>query len=241
MGNQRVEWVGGLVSMPGYVTGEGEPYRPELLVWLGPNGAVLGSEVAKPGEALGRAVESLRKTFDEPMYGRPHRPERLRVASAELAAALRAGQVEVDIVCGPTPELDEVSTALREHLQDDSVLSYLSPDVSSDAVSAFFEAAADLYRMKPWHVLPRAECPISVSIEALGLRNAALTVIGQLGESLGLVVHEDADAFDDYLDAADAFARGESVEPPSHFSLNFVRGAELQPSLRKEVYDRDAR
>ncbi|HET8937656.1 MAG TPA: helix-turn-helix domain-containing protein [Polyangiales bacterium] len=28
-----------------------------------------------------------------------HKPERLRVASAELAAALRAGQVEVEIVC----------------------------------------------------------------------------------------------------------------------------------------------
>jgi hypothetical protein len=23
-----IEWVGGLVSMPAYVTGEGDPYRP---------------------------------------------------------------------------------------------------------------------------------------------------------------------------------------------------------------------
>jgi hypothetical protein len=26
----------GLVSMPAYVTGEGEPYRPESLLWMGP-------------------------------------------------------------------------------------------------------------------------------------------------------------------------------------------------------------
>lgn len=27
----EIEWVGGIVSMPMYVTGEGEPYRPEAL------------------------------------------------------------------------------------------------------------------------------------------------------------------------------------------------------------------
>lgn len=36
-----IEWVGGLVSMPTYVTGEGEPYRPEALFWMSASGAVL--------------------------------------------------------------------------------------------------------------------------------------------------------------------------------------------------------
>ena len=26
-----IDWVGGIVSLPGHVTGEGEPYRPELI------------------------------------------------------------------------------------------------------------------------------------------------------------------------------------------------------------------
>jgi hypothetical protein len=30
-----IEWVGGLVEMPAYVIGEGEPYRPETLLWMG--------------------------------------------------------------------------------------------------------------------------------------------------------------------------------------------------------------
>ena len=44
-----IEWVGGLVSMPAYVTGEGEPYRPEVLLWMSGDGIVLGTTTAKPG------------------------------------------------------------------------------------------------------------------------------------------------------------------------------------------------
>ena len=36
--------------MPAYVTGEGEPYRPETLFWMSAEGAVLGHTVGRPGE-----------------------------------------------------------------------------------------------------------------------------------------------------------------------------------------------
>jgi hypothetical protein len=36
-----VEWVGGVFPLPAYVTGEGGPYRPETLVWMGASGVVL--------------------------------------------------------------------------------------------------------------------------------------------------------------------------------------------------------
>ena len=64
-----IEWVGGLVSMPAYVTGEGEPYRPEALFWMGAEGAVLGHAVGKPGELVGLACESLRSLgrYAEPL------------------------------------------------------------------------------------------------------------------------------------------------------------------------------
>lgn len=41
-----IEWIGGTVAMPAYVTGEGEPYRPEALFWMGADGAILGSTSA---------------------------------------------------------------------------------------------------------------------------------------------------------------------------------------------------
>ncbi|MGO8996658.1 MAG: hypothetical protein ACLQVI_25365 [Polyangiaceae bacterium] len=43
-----VEWVGGRFRLPSYVT-EGEPYRPELAIWLEvPSGLVVGHAVAPP-------------------------------------------------------------------------------------------------------------------------------------------------------------------------------------------------
>ncbi|MEO7731497.1 MAG: hypothetical protein ABIY55_11030, partial [Kofleriaceae bacterium] len=86
-----IEWVGGLASMPAYITGEGDPYRPDMLIWMSADGAVLGHESGKPGSLLGLACESLRSTIERPIFGQPHAPQRVRVASRELAEALRAG------------------------------------------------------------------------------------------------------------------------------------------------------
>ncbi|MDH5494046.1 MAG: hypothetical protein OEY14_19000, partial [Myxococcales bacterium] len=111
-----IEWIGGTVAMNAYITGEGEPYRPEALFWMGADGAILGSTVAKPGDLLPMASESLQSTIEQPSYGRPHRPTRVRVAAAELAEALRAGHPRLEIVCAPTPELDEVFAKMNEQM-----------------------------------------------------------------------------------------------------------------------------
>lgn len=112
--------MGGIVSMPAYVTGEGDPYRPETLFWMGAEGAVLGHTVGKPGELVRLARESLRSTIAQPMFGRPHAPDRVRVASPELAEVLRAGQSGIEVVCAPTPEIDAVFAAMRERMNDDA-------------------------------------------------------------------------------------------------------------------------
>ena len=232
-----IEWIGGTVLMPAYVTGEGEPYRPEALFWMGAEGAILGSTVVKPGELLPMASESLRSAIDEPMYGRPHAPTRLRVASAELADALREGHPGIDIVCAPTPELDEMLDMMREKMNEDGATkqSYLSPDIGPEAVASFFQAAAALFRAKPWKVVPSDQSLFSVTIEKLGVRDAAMSVIGQMGQSMGLVLFSSLDDFEAYLDAADAMQHGEEPEMPAHFALNFERGADLAPVLRKEI------
>ncbi len=232
-----IEWIGGINSIPAYVTGEGEPYRPEALFWMGAEGAILGSTLAKSGELLGMACESLQSTIEEPMYGRPHTPTRVRVASPELADTLRAGHPGVEVVCAPTPELDEMLALMREKMGEDGATeqSYLSPDIGPEAVASFFSAAAGLFRAKPWKVVPSDQSLFSVTIEELGLRDAAMSVIGQMGQSLGLVLFSGLDDFEAYLDAADAMEHGEEPEMPPHFALNFERGAELGAELRKEI------
>jgi len=232
-----IEWVGGIVAMPAYVTGEGEPYRPETLLWMSAEGAVLGHTVGKPGELVELACASLRSTIEQPMFGRPHAPDRVRVASPELAEALRAGQPDLEVVCGPTPEIDAVFAAMRERMNDDAETeqSYLSPDVGPGAVGAFFRAAAALFRAKPWKTVPSDQSLFAVSIETLGVTDAALSVIGLMGQSLGLILFSGNDDFEAYLEAADAMEHGDEPTMPPHFALNFERGAELSAALRKEI------
>lgn len=230
------EWVGGLISMPAYVTGEGEPYRPEALFWIGADGAVLGHAVGRPGQVVDLACESLRTAIARPLTGRPHAPARVRVASPDLADALRSGHPAVQIVCAPTPEIDALFAAMRDGIGDgEGDQSYLSPGVGPAAVAAFFRAAAALFRAEPWKTVPDDQSLFSVTIEKLGVRDAALSVIGQMGQNLGLVLFSSIDDFEAYLDAADAMEHGEEPRLPQHVALSFERGAELSAALRQEI------
>jgi hypothetical protein len=232
-----VEWVGGLFSTPGYAMGEGEPYRPEGLCWMGADGKVLGWAIGKPGELLDTAGKSLQSAIERPMVGRAHAPARVRVASPDLADVLRTAHPSIDIVCAPTPEIDAMVELMRQKLGQDAEApeTYFTPEVDADAVASLFRAAAALFRAKPWKVVPDDRCLFSVTIDKLDVRNAVMCVIGQLGESRALVLFTSLDDFEAFLDAAGAIERGEKPAMPGHFSLNFERGADLAPALRKEI------
>jgi hypothetical protein len=230
--------VGGIVAMPAYVTGEGEPYRPRMLLWMIPGGPVLGTTMDRAeGPLLRTAGERLRSAIEAPMVPGAPAPVRVRVASPELADALRGTRPQLEIVCAPTPELDDVIASMRQHLDGDAETeqSYLDSDVGPDAVGAFFRAAAALYRAKPWKVVPDDTSILALTIEKLGVENAVVSVIGQMGRSHGVIVFRSHDDFETFLDAADAVERGETPAMPPHFSINFERGADMTAALRKEV------
>ncbi len=229
------EWFGGVVSMPAYVMGEGEAYRPDVLVWANHEDGVVGFEATRPGDPLDAAVECFRRATRAPLAGRPHVPARVRVASAELAAALgEALRGETRVVCAPTPEIDHLAESMREFmkLNPASEPSYVGGDVDAAMVAAFFDAAADLHRAAPWKVLPGDAHVLSLTIEALDVRDYAVSVIGQSGESFGVLLFATLERFEELLDVA------EESQPrvvPPHFAINFERGAEVEPALRKEI------
>lgn len=231
-----IEWVGGLVTLPGFVTGEGEPYRPEALLWVDAAGSVLGMHVDKPGAALAQAPSSLQETMQHPMWGQPHMPTQVRVALPELATVLREQHPSIEFLCAPTPEIDAVLSAMSADMAEraSQQRSYLASDITAEMVAALFRATAGLFRAQPWAAAPGDAC-ISVSIESLGLRDAALSIIGQLGESFGFILFRSIEDHQSFMQAAARIERGERPALPPHLALNFERGAEMGNSLRKEI------
>jgi hypothetical protein len=231
----EIEWVGGTTLLPAYVTGEGEPYRPEALLWIGADGKILGTELVESGRMLEVVTGALQSTIARPAYGRPHRPTRVRVASSELASVLREAFPAIDVVCAPTPEVDELVTAMHAHLNEGGPApSYLAEDIPPDAVAALFRAMAGLHRAAPWTVVPGNSCA-AVTIDGLGLREAAFSVIGQMGESFGVILFSGIDDFEKFADAGQTMEEGGEPAMPSYFAINFDADHEFPPELREEI------
>jgi hypothetical protein len=238
--DHRPEWVGGIVTLPSYVTEGDKTYRPSVILWIdAATEMILGTSVIDPQDALAAAGANLRDTAQSLKAGGPVLPGRVRVATSELAEALRRGPIDgVEIVCAPTPELDRVIDSLLEHFAGDGAerqLSYLEGDVTAEAAAAMFRAAARLYRTKPWHVIPSDNHLIGVTSESLGLRDAVVSVIGQAGKVHGFALFASLDDFDQFGDASDAIERGEPPTFPCHMALTYVRRAEVGPGLLDEI------
>ena len=232
-----IEWVTGIISLPGYVTGEGESYRPDVLIWIEQNGLVIGMDTAKPGVLIHRIAAQFRQVTRHPMIGPAHLPTRVRVASPEIAEALRAALGDtLDIVCAPTPEIDNIFASMLERMNEESgTQTYLTPGISKGAMAGFFRAAAELFRAKPWTIVPDDTSLLSITIDAFEVGDGVISTIGQAGESHGVIFFADITDFDAYLEAAAATERGEEPEMPSHFAINFDSDAELAPAALAEI------
>lgn len=234
-----IEWVGGMAILPTEVSGEETgPFRPEVMVWLGADGMVLGTTIGKPGELLPQACETLEKAIQAPLTGSSHAPARVRVASPELAQVLREGNPLLEVVCAPTPELDEVMEALASQLEEreSQTASYLSGQTDPAAVASLFGAAAELFRAAPWRHLPPDDGLCAVTIEALELQDAVVSIVGQAGPHPGFLVFDSMSDLEAYIDVGEGMAEGESPEGfPPHIALSFEALAALSPQAQAEI------
>jgi len=234
------EWIGGLVQVPAYATGDGAPYRPEALFWLDASGTVCAAQVAKPGELLSLAAEILQETIakmkaEGTLATRP--PTRVRVASAQLAAALREALPALEVVCAATPEVDALLDQMHQQFAEDAVLeqTYLSEEADVVGMSELFAAAAALYRAAPWESALVDHAYLFVTIKQLDLHAAVLALTGTPGRSPGIVLLASLAHYSAYCEALPQLARGGRPVLPRQLALNFERGAELSPSQRKEI------
>lgn len=234
------EWVGGRVVSPFYIT-EGTPYRPELILWLElPEGVVVHFEFGDRRKTPASFGATLLKAMESPMSGPKRRPATVRVGDAQLAAEVRQVLPDVRIVEAPTPELDQVVELMSEATSDDEDRedpSYFENGrIGVEAIEALFGAAKLLYHVAPWKVAGDSQL-LRVDIPAYSVEGACLSIIGALGQSVGLILFPSIEGFERFLENADApHPPGAPIDlGTTTLSLNFETGSDLPPSMRWEA------
>lgn len=193
-------WQGGLVPIPGWVTGEGsEPYRPLLAIWIARHSHKLHlGEMQRPDEASpDAAVGALLAFALESEYG-GYRPGRVEVADAELADQLTDLLSSANIQVRLVKQLDLVDEAMEDMAEAmDSTSSALpSPledsDVTPLALKSFAAAAAAYYEAAPWQYLVDIDLiEVEQPLAPPGFRYC--TVLGAGGTMFGLTFYRSVD------------------------------------------------
>ena len=241
---QRVgsEWVGGLLSPPFFITDREEPYRPGLVVWMDVrDGVVVGHDVVGPENTENAVGRALRAAMARPLVGSPRRPDRVRVADASLAAEIHAVlSDDTPVAVAPTPELDAMLHVMRDSMSRDGGdidPSYLEEGrIPPAVVNDLFRSAEILYRLAPWKVATDDQV-FRMDIPALGVEGACVSIIGNLGESLGLLLFPSLVGYEAFGRAAEApIPRAGPIDLGSDWlALGFERGADLPDGMRREV------
>jgi hypothetical protein len=245
------EWVGGKILTPFYVTEDG-PYRPEMILWLElPEGPIVFTSLLDPKQRPPTFGGTLLQAMKSPMAGPPRKPDRVRVADADLAAEVRMVLPGIPVEIAPTPELEEVIKAISRfsegeldevsekipNTQRGERMSYLENGrVPPDAVEDLFRSAGILYRLAPWKVMDDRHT-VRVDIPEYGVHGACMSVIGTLGQSLGFLLFPSLRAFESFLEMAE---RKPSPRKPidlgtTVLALDFEKGSELPGIMHKEA------
>lgn len=230
------EWIGGLIDAPGFITGEpGAPYRPQMFVWLNDIGQVIRIELMGPDDLELDLAQELKKAIDEPVIGPAGAPSHIRMNDARHIDILKASFPSIRFVCAATPELSELQSRLQSDMAPTRTMTYSATGASAEAIGEFFDAAALLYRAKAWSHIPHDQSLISVSIEALGVKHAALSVIGQMGQHYGIVLFDQLAQHERYTLLNDAMHRGVEPDYPPHSFLAFDPVKEIEADMRKDI------
>ena len=152
--NGELEWIGGCLTPPFFITDRDEPYRPTQVVWMElPYRLVVGHDVVEPEASSGAVARTLLTALERPLVGPARRPARVRVQDASLVREIRevlGDEIPIDVA--PTPELDElIKVMLAEIPAGDEEASYFEGGrVSPEVVAKLFSAARLLFGLEPW-------------------------------------------------------------------------------------------
>ena len=231
-----VEWAGTRLSAPpGFAVRD--VAELDFIFWMNGAYVVAAAPVARTAPIAAMA-EVLR---DALAAGKAPPPQRLRVSDARAVASVVAlVGTGVPVAVGPVPEATEALAELAEALAQARSQEAGNPleeivDLADDdpaLVARFFTAAAALYRLGPWNLVPSDSDVLRVDAPAVGLRNACVSVVGQIRESYGLLCFDSAETFMAFLRAA----RGASLPAiPPALAVQFDAASEMPPEFLTEI------
>jgi hypothetical protein len=235
-----LEWIGGRLAPSFFIRDEDTPHRTEIVLWLeAPSGIIVGEEVVDAEDTPGSLARVLREALKAPAAGPRRRPEAIRVAETWMAKEVRAvvGRT-VPVTVAPTPELDEILEDLLESMAASrNGQTYLDGgEISPDAVERLFAAAEILYRVAPWKVATDDQI-LRMDIPAFGVDGACVSIIGHLGERLGIMIFPSLDGYDALRSAAEGpLPKDEPFDLGSEWlSLSYDDAEDYPTSMRKEA------
>jgi hypothetical protein len=192
------DWQVDIKPLPTWVEVGGAMVRPViLLVMSGTHAVVLGPEVQETPPDADRAFDVLAKAMEKPATGPPHRPERIFVRSAEPWEELKEHLEELGIALIQSKKLDVIDDAFQSlstfPAGEEAFPGLLDvSNVTEEQAVRFYEAAAAYYRRAPWRIAS-GEPTLKVECEGDALSPRYAVVIGQMGMTRSLAIHDDLD------------------------------------------------
>jgi len=226
------EWIGARYKYPSLIHEAGENLQPHVVMWMEmPSQFLLATTMIHP-----RTPASFAEVFEEAMQpaiaGVLPRPSSIRVPNDGLAKELRRVAGGIPITVAPVPELDAVFAQLIEATAGDLKPSYLGGGtIPAEVVAEFFEAAQALYHQGPWGLVLEHQL-IGVDIPKLKIKGACLSVIGNIGESRGLLLFR---SVDDFLAFGRRQPMGGRAKGFSMRSMSFGSRKEIPSSMIREI------
>jgi hypothetical protein len=240
-------WEIGLVPMPAFVPGDdGQPVRPLLAMVMEASGRIRGSAVGHPDRPLEALEPAIEMAIEEPQSPCvPGLPQRVVVGSSRLLKLVPPLLPGVMVTRGDTPRLDHATSSLRDPMAGGDgqqglagLSTYLTADVTPEAVASFFRAAAALYERRPWEHVPSDGHLFTVSCAALRIKGWAGCVIGQNRENYGVILFASVADYERYGELAER-VEAEGLEvmeaAPPHRALNFEAKRAMPAPLLQEI------
>ncbi|HBI45607.1 MAG TPA: hypothetical protein DDY78_22560 [Planctomycetales bacterium] len=188
-------WQADFRQLPTWIGVAGQKVRPWMLLATNPASDLIQTyEVADEEPSPDALWDILARAMQHPSMGKPYRPAELQVRASDRWEYLRPHLEEIGVRLTVVEALDHVDAVLQELSEqlggapEPGLLD--APGVTPRLAAAFYEAAAEFFRLAPWKKVGY-EGAIRVECDKFQGGPWYAILMGQSGLATGLALYED--------------------------------------------------